>query len=185
MNVGTILATLGEALDGAGIPWMVAGSVASSTWGEIRSTQDIDVVVVASRTSLVNLCRALPADRWYADPDMAIDAAKRQSMFNIIDLESGWKIDIILQKGRAFSREEFARRRRAEVDGVLVWMASPEDVILAKLEWAKVTGSERQIRDAAGIVAVQGEALDREWLTRWAKELGVDAELARVCPPAK
>ncbi len=183
MNVGAVLATLGAALDAAGIHWMVAGSVASSTWGEIRSTQDIDVVVVASRTSLVSLCRALPADRWYADPDMAIDAAKRQSMFNIIDLDSGWKIDIILQKGRAFSREEFARRRRAEVDGVLVWMASPEDVILTKLEWAKATGSERQIRDAAGIVEVQGSALDGAWLVRWAKTLDVEDLLARIYPP--
>jgi hypothetical protein len=183
MNVGAVLATLGAALDAAGIQWMVAGSVASSTWGEIRSTQDIDVVVVASRTSLVNLCRALPADRWYADPDMAIDAARRQSMFNIIDLESGWKIDIILQKGRAFSREEFARRRRAEVDGTPVWMASPEDVILTKLEWAKATASERQIRDAAGIVAVQGSALDGAWLARWAKTLDVEDLLARVYAP--
>lgn len=183
MNVGAVLATLGAALDAAGIHWMVAGSVASSTWGEIRSTQDIDVVVVASRTSLVNLCRALPADRWYADPDMAIDAAKSQSMFNIIDLDSGWKIDIILQKSRAFSREEFARRRRTEVDGTPVWMASPEDVILAKLEWAKATGSERQIRDAAGIVAVQGSALDGAWLAQWAKTLGVEELLARIRPP--
>lgn len=183
MTIGEVLATLGQALDATGIDWMVGGSVASSTWGEIRSTQDIDVVVVANRTSLVDLCRALPSDRWYADPDMAIEAARRRSMFNIIDLESGWKIDIILQKGRAFSRAEFTRRRRTELDGTLVWMASPEDVILTKLEWAKATGSERQIRDAAGIVAVQGSALDGEWLAQWAKTLGVDDLLARIYAP--
>lgn len=185
MNVGAVLATLGEALDAAGIQWMVAGSVASSAWGEIRSTQDIDVVVVASRVSLVTLCKSLPAERWYADVDVAIDAAKRQSMFNIIDLDTGWKVDIILQRGRAFSRAEFARRRRAVVDGVTVWMASPEDVILAKLEWAMSSGSERQIRDAAGIVAVQGSALDGAWLTRWARTLGVDDLLARIYPAAE
>ena len=83
---------------------------------------------------------------------------------------------------RPFSRAEFDRRRRAIVDGVEVWVAAAEDVLLAKLEWSKATGSERQLRDAAGIVAVQGEALDGEWLSRWAKELGVEAELARVWP---
>ena len=180
MTVGSVLAALGAALDDAGIQWMVAGSVASSTWGEVRSTQDIDLVVVATRTALVQLCQALPPERWYADVDMAIDAARRQSMFNIIDLETGWKVDVILRKGRPFSAAEFARRRRVEVDGVEVWVASPEDVILAKREWAKSTGSERQARDARGIVAVQGDALDEAWLRRWAKELGVETELASV-----
>jgi hypothetical protein len=66
------------------------------------------------------------------------------------------------------------------VDGKEIWIETPEDVLLAKLEWAKRTGSERQPRDAAGIVAVQGAALDRGWVERWAKELGVEAELARV-----
>ena len=166
MSVGSVLRAIGEALDAAEIPWMVAGSVASSVWGEVRSTQDIDIVVVATRPSLVRLCRALPEARWYADADLAIDAAVRQSMFNVVDLETGWKVDIILQKGRAFSREEFGRRRRAVVDGREIWIATPEDVLLAKLEWAKRTGSERQLRDAAGIVAVQGAALDRAWVER-------------------
>ena len=179
-----MLRALGDALDGAEIPWMVAGSVASSTWGEVRSTQDIDVVVVATRSSLVRLCQALPAERWYADLDMAIEAAKRRSMFNVIDLETGWKVDLIFRKGRAFSRAEFDRRRRATVDGVEVWIAAPEDVLLAKLEWSKAAGSERQLRDAAGIVAVQRDALDGEWLRHWAKELDVEAELASVWPPA-
>lgn len=177
-----MLAEVGAALDAAGIPWMVAGSVASATWGEVRSTQDIDLVVVATRASLVRLCQALPAERWYADREMAIDAARRRSMFNIIDLDSGWKVDIILRKGRPFSHAEFERRRLVEVDGVEAWVASPEDVILAKLEWARATGSERQRRDAAGIVAVQGPALDGAWLRRWALELGIADELARVYP---
>jgi hypothetical protein len=180
VSVGAVLRALGEALDAAEIPWMVAGSVASSVWGEVRSTQDIDIVVVATRTSLVQLCRVLPEERWYADVEMAIDAARRQSMFNVVDLETGWKVDIILRKGRDFSREEFARRRRAVVDGEEIWIATPEDVLLAKLEWASRTGSERQLRDAAGIIAVQGERLDRAWVERWARVLGVEAELARV-----
>jgi predicted nucleotidyltransferase len=182
MTLGHVLTTLGEALDNTGIPWMVAGSVASSTWGEVRSTQDVDIVVTAGRAELVQLCRSLPEDRWYADVDLAIDAAKRRSMFNIVDLETGWKVDLILKKGRAFSRAEFDRRRRATVDGAEVWLATPEDVILTKLEWARATGSERQIRDAAGIVAVQGTALDGSWLTHWAGVLGVEDLLQQVYP---
>jgi predicted nucleotidyltransferase len=182
VSLGAVLRELGAAFDDAEIRWMVAGSVASATWGEVRATQDIDIVVEATRTSLVRLCRALPAERWYADVDMAIEAAKQRSMFNLVDMETGWKVDVILRKGRDFSRAEFERRRRAPVDGVDTWIASPEDVLLAKLEWAQATGSTRQLRDAAGIVAVQGDALDGAWLRRWAKELGVEAELATVYP---
>lgn len=86
MSLGGVIRALAEALDAAEIQWMVAGSVASSTWGEVRATQDIDVVVEATRTSLLRLCRALPAERWYADEDMAIEASKRRSMFNLVHL---------------------------------------------------------------------------------------------------
>ncbi len=167
---------LGEviaALNAVGVPYMVAGSVASSVWGELRASQDVDLVVEAGRADLVGFCRVLESERWYADKDMAIEAARTISMFNVLDTDSGWKFDIIVRKGRPFSREEFSRRRTTVVDGLTVFIASPEDTILAKLEWARRSESERQVRDAAGIVRVQGEALDVAYIERWAGELGV------------
>jgi hypothetical protein len=72
---------------------------------------------------------------------------------------------------------EFERRARRAVLGVQLPVCTAEDSVLSKLEWAKKGGgSERQLRDVAGIVALQGDALDRAYITRWAEELGV-AEL--------
>ena len=105
-------------------------------------------------------------------------------MFNVIDSSSGWKADFILRKDRPFSVEEFGRRRPAEIMGVRVNVAAPEDVILGKLEWVGRSGSERQLRDAASVIAVQGAALDRGYLAAWAKQLGVEDLLKRALAQA-
>ena len=114
------------------------------------------------------------------DADAAEQAWRQRGLFNVIDLESGWKVDLILRKERAFSREEFSRREPATILGARVFVATAEDTILAKLEWAQRGESERQLRDVAGVLAMRGGDLDRAYLERWAAELGVEAELARV-----
>ena len=102
-------------------------------------------------------------------------------MFKVIDLASGWKIDLILRKNRPFSRDEFARRMKMTVLGVPVFVASPEDTIVAKLEWSKLSGgSQRQRRDVAGIVATVGVALDRAYLERWVRDLDLTEEWAAI-----
>ncbi|MBS2020601.1 MAG: hypothetical protein JST00_47545 [Deltaproteobacteria bacterium] len=106
-------------------------------------------------------------------------------MFNVIDLVSGWKVDLILRKNRAFSRAEFARRIEMSVLGVSVFVASAEDTIVAKLEWSKQSGgSERQRRDVAGILANASETLDRAHIEQWVRELDLDDEwrAAQVTP---
>jgi len=119
----------------------------------------------------------MPADAYYVDADTARDALRRRSMFNVIDLASGWKVGLIVRKDRAFSRDEFSRRTKMTVLGVQVFVASPEDTIVAKLEWSKQAGgSERQRRDVAGIFANAGEALDRAYVERWVRDLGLDDE---------
>jgi hypothetical protein len=94
-------------------------------------------------------------------------------MFNVIETVSGWKVDLIVRKDRPFSEAEFARRRRLEVLGVDMMIASPEDVVLSKLEWARLGGSERQLDDVRGVLRLQGSALDVAYLRRWAVDLGV------------
>ena len=101
------------------------------------------------------------------------------AQFNIVDLRSGWKINLIVKKHRAFSREEFERRQVAEIDGVNVCVASAEDTVLSKLEWAASSGSDRQVADAAVLAEAQGE-LDDEYTERWARDLGIDDLLARA-----
>ncbi len=94
-------------------------------------------------------------------------------MFNVVDMTSGWKVDLIVRKARPFSVEEFRRRTPASVLGTAVFVATPEDTILSKLEWASMSGSERQLRDVSGVVEVRRGALDVAYIERWAKDLGL------------
>jgi hypothetical protein len=161
-------------LDEIGIPYMVTGSVASSHHGRPRATHDADVVIDPSPEALDRLVRELAGLGFYVDAGRARDALVRRRQFNVIDTESAWKIDLIIRKDRAFSREEFGRRREAEIsDGIRAMLASPEDSVLSKLEWAKKGGgSERQLADVAGVVEVERH-LDRGYIARWARELEV------------
>lgn len=119
-----------------------------------RTSQDIYLIIEVGPTQLQTFIKLLPGDEYYADLAAALTAQKQQSLFNVIDLKTGWKIDLIFRKSRRFSEEEFSRRRRVVLQGVAVSAATAEDVIVAKLEWAKLARSERQIEDVAGILAM-------------------------------
>lgn len=106
-----------------------------------------------------------------------VDAIRRRSQFNVIDMETGWKADAIIRKQRSFSKMEFSRRLRGDLLGVPVWLATPEEVLLSKLEWAKKSGgSTRQINDAVGILRAQQGQLDLTYLEEWVPQLKVEAE---------
>lgn len=173
-----LLVRLVRILDGAGVPFMIAGSFASAAHGLPRTTQDVDVVIdPANPEALDALVRSMPPDDYYVDADTAHDALRRRSMFNVVDRASGWKVDFIICKNRAFSRGEFARRIKLLMLEVPVFVASAEDTVVAKLEWSKqMGGSERQRRDVAGIIAAVGDQLDREYIERWVRELDVGDE---------
>ena len=163
-----------RALDRLGVPHMVTGSVASSYHGRPRSTHDADIVIDPTPDQLDALVRSLLDAGFYVDDERARDALRRRLQFNVIERRSAFKIDLIFRKDRPFSHEELGRRQAAELSpGVPVALASPEDTILSKLEWAKKAGrSEKQIEDAAGVLAVN-PGVDRAYLERWARELGV------------
>ncbi|CAN5218387.1 hypothetical protein BH09MYX1_BH09MYX1_09570 [soil metagenome] len=173
MNESDVLADVVAKLDAIGIPYMVAGSFASSLHGVPRTTNDIDFVLDPSRAALDRLMASFDADVYYADAEVARDALERRSKFNIIHLASGWKIDFIICKARRFSLSELSRREHALMAGIEVFVATPEDTVLAKLEWAKLGESERQLRDVRGIVEAQGNHLDRAYVEAWLDELGL------------
>jgi hypothetical protein len=176
MSVSDVFARIKSALDGAGVPYMLSGSFASASFGAPRATQDIDFVVAPTPSQLRALVQALPSDQYYVELDAALEAQERQSMFNVIDLATGWKIDFIVRKSRAFSQEEFSRRRLVDLEGMPLFVATAEDVIIAKLEWSKLAQSQRQIEDVAAILRVRWEALDQSYLERWIAELGLKKE---------
>lgn len=165
-------------LEAAGIPYMLTWSFASAYHGRPRATQDIDFVIAATPDQIRTLLRALPPAEYYADEAAALDAHRQESQFNVIDLATGWKIDLICRKSRPFSRTEFDRRVRANLEEPSLYVATAEDLLLAKLEWAKLGGSARQIEDVAGLLEVRGSELDLAYVQRWVAALGLEAEWA-------
>lgn len=173
MTQGDLLERIVGFLDRAALPYMVTGSIASSYYGAPRSTQDVDFVVDADASALERFLDLLPVQDYYLSRDAAHEALLRESMFNLIDFESGWKVGLVIRKSRPFSQMEFSRRLLQTILGRPLWLASPEDVILAKLEWNKISPSDRQLTDVARMIEVQGDGLDREYIVRWAEALGL------------
>lgn len=180
MSANAFFTQIVAALEAAGIPYMITGSFASSAHGVVRGTRDLDIVIAPTDEQLRTFVAQFPNDRYYADELDAMDALQHASQFSIIDFGSTWKADLLIRKRRTFSRLEFDRRRPHVIHGIRVYVATPEDVVIAKLEWAKLGESERQIEDAAGVIETQGANLDRSYVERWVRELGLRNEWTRA-----
>jgi hypothetical protein len=170
MSATEVLQSLTAALERANIRYMLTGSFASSYYGASRSTQDIDFVIEPSPEQLRIFVESL-SDGYYVEATTALQALRSRSLFNVIDLSSGWKADLIIRKARPFSEEEFRRRRQVEFNGVPLFVATAEDIIIAKLEWAKMSDSSRQVEDVAAVVRLQWGKLDLTYLETWIASL--------------
>lgn len=176
-----LLRLLVHRLEGAGITYMISGSLASSLHGEPRMTRDIDIVVDAGAEQLEAFASGFDFSTHYVtDPLEALD---HQTMFTVVEVETGWKVDLVIRKDRPFSREELQRRVTARIGDLEVQVVSAEDSILSKLEWAKLSHSKRQLDDAAGVIAANRGRLDWFYLRQWAADLGVDNLLSQVVGP--
>jgi hypothetical protein len=180
VNLSALLAATIGNLERATVPYMVTGSVASSYHGEPRATRDLDIVIDPDPGGLARLVEELEAAGLYVDAGAALGALDDRTQFRAIDSATGWKVDFMIRKDRPFSREEFARRARASLLGTPAWIASPEDCIIAKLEWAGVGGTEQQLRDVAGMLDAGGAALDLAHVDRWVAALGLDVAWGRA-----
>lgn len=171
-GAGAFLTRLTAKLTAAGVPSMVVGSFASSFHGVPRSSQDLDLVIDPQPQSLRRFLADLPPEDYYADEDAARDALRRRGQFNVIDMATAWKADLIVRKARPFSIEEMSRRIEGDLLGARVFVASPEDTLISKLEWAQQGGgSQLQLRDVAGILQLRANELDFPYIERWVKEL--------------
>jgi len=176
MSVAEVFQRITSSLDQAGIRYMLTGSFASAYYGAGRATQDIDFVVAATGEQLRAFSRLLPAEDFYLDLQAALEALDQQSMFNVIDKKAGWKIDLIVRKSRAFSVEEFKRRKPAQVQGISLFIGTAEDVVISKLEWATLGKSQRQLEDISSILRMRWESLDRDYLQKWVADLRLKEE---------
>ncbi len=180
MSPDRILRLVVESLEELGIGYMLTGSLASSFHGDPRATQDIDLVIDGERQALSALGARLRESGFYADAEAIEHASEVRGVFNAIDRSSGWKVDFILLKDRPFSRSEFDGKVSGEVAGLSLSLVGADDLVVAKLEWAKLGESDRQLRDVLGILMVQGSALDRLRIERWVEELDLGPQWARV-----
>ena len=174
-----------DAFEELGVAYYIGGSVASLAHGIYRTTADVDLVADL-RMEHVRPLKRLLQSTYYIDEDMIRDAIKRRSEFNLLHLDTMFKVDVFIPKTRPFDQEVRRRVQRSKLNisenTRLFNLESPEDVILNKLEWYRMGGevSDRQWNDILGVLKVQGTNLDMSYLRRWAPSLGVADLLERV-----
>lgn len=188
MNITDVLLRVVTVLDGLRVPYVVVGSLASSAHGFPRTTNDADIVADLGMEHAGSLVTALGTD-FYVDPDAIERAIARHRSFNAIHRESGFKVDIFVPPPDGFGRQQLARRAPEYLDAagtLAVFVATAEDVVIAKLEWYRASGgqSDRQWQDLVGVIKVQAPAIDREYLGQWAERLGVSDLLDRALAEA-
>ena len=179
-----------KAFERLGILYYIGGSIASSAYGVARATMDVDMVSELMKEHAHPLAEMLSSE-YYIDEDMILDAVKRKSSFNIIHLETMFKIDIFLKKSSLYDEEVFKRKRRENLDeesgDAEFFVSSGEDIILNKLGWFRMGGevAERQWNDILGVIKVQSKLLDKKYLYQWARELGVEDLLEKAFSEAR
>lgn len=170
MPEGNPLAIFAPGLNALGVPWMAVGSIASSAYGERRSTLDVDVVALVGKQHAARFLSVFPETDFYCPPADVIEiesARPEQGHFNLIHHHSIYKADIYIATGSEFERWAFRHRRPLVTGEIPVWLAPPEYVIIHKLEFFREGGSEKHLRDIRGMLAVTD--IDRSFLE---KEIG-------------
>ncbi len=179
MNERELLVDCLRRLNRTSVTYYLAGSMASNYWGIPRTTHDLDFVVQLPVSSVPLIIEQFGGD-FHLDETAVRAAYQPPYQFNAIDTHSALKVDFWLAQSEPFDQEMLRRRLQVKLFGEAAWISTAEDVILHKLVWNRISPSERQRSDAAGVVAVQSEALDRDYLRKWAPTLKVKDEMEQL-----
>lgn len=181
MEPSELLQKVASTFETLDITYLITGSMATIIYGEPRFTNDIDVVVVLQESKVNELCKAFPAPEFYCYPDAVREAVMERSQFNIIHPASGLKVDVIILKDNDFNRSRLSRGIQIITDtDCSVRFASAEDVIIKKLEYYREGGSEKHLRDIAGVLKIRANQVDRHYIADWVAKLGLLAEWEMV-----
>lgn len=176
-----LLQIAADFFESRGIPYRVVGSMASIAYGENRFTNDVDMVVALQLPHVEDLCAHFRPPEYYLARHALEEAIRNRLQFNIIHIPAGLKLDVMLPKGTEYAVLEQQRAiRLTDPDGLSAVFAAPEDVILNKLLFFQLGGSEKHARDIGGILKVKANTVDRAYITQWARKLGVAAEWEMV-----
>ncbi len=184
-----VVERLADLLDRLGIRYAVGGSIASSLYGTVRFTRDADITVAPFAPVADKLFESL-REEFYISRQAMEEALSSHRSFNIIHFETSFKVDIFVQGSDELERRLLERSRDLRLSnrsGRGIFVVSPEDIILLKLRWFRETGgtSERQWSDVLGVLAVQGELLDFDYLKDAARKLGLEELLDRAMAEAQ
>src|SRR5215207_3171913 len=171
-----------------GVPYLIGGSLASTLYGMVRTTQDSDIIA-EMQLKHVQLFVASLQNEFFIDEEMIAESIQRNSSFNIIHRDTMFKVDVFIPRPRPFHQSQLARAQRQTFfleSEMSANFASAEDTILSKLEWYRMGGevSDRQWRDILGVLKTREGELDLNYLRKWAKELKVSDLLERALKQA-
>ena len=181
MSQQELLTAVVTVLEGAGVEYMITGSIASSLQGEPRATHAIDVVVALPTSGVGALLAAFPPPDYYLDENAAREAIASKGLFNLLAIHEGDKVDFWMLTDEPFDQSRFARRYPEEVFGNRLWVPTPEDTILEKLRWMRESGgTEKHFGDAVRVYEVHSEQLDQAYVEAWVARLSLGAAWARL-----
>ncbi len=174
MEQSDLLAYLTGKLDQLGLRYFVTGSVATILYGEPRQTIDIDCVVEIHKADTERFCQCFPGPEFYLSKEDVFSAIEVCRPFNIIHPASGLKIDIMVPEESEFNDVRFKRRQQHKISNEKsAWFATPEDVILKKLEYYQQGGSDKHVRDILGVLKIQGDNIDFQYVEDWSRLSGL------------
>ena len=180
MIIYDLLKKVSRCFNRLNIPYFVTGSVASIAYGESRFTNDIDIVADIKRGHVADILKCFPEEEYYISEESIKNAIYHRFQFNIIHPGSGLKVDVIIKEKSDFDDTRFARVKNFKMDDVGVNFSSPEDVILKKMEFYKKGGSEKHLRDIAGVIKISEELINFDYIETWVSKLYLEEIWAEI-----
>lgn len=180
MRATEFLADLVGKLESHDLNYALAGSIAAMSYGEPRATLDVDVVIALDESETDAVASLFPPPEYYVSLDAARQAIRSRTQFNVIHPTSGMKVDFFVA-GDAIERSQIARRlRRSILPGTEAWCSPPEELIIKKLAYYSLGGSDKHLRDIGSMLRISPEQIDRPRLRKLAADQRLDDLLDRV-----